>query len=74
MVAREEVLDLVDEHIDLCVLNPRIFVMSRLEHDIQAVLKRLALSPVSLPDESGQQQDIVNHVGSAVHSDRRMRR
>lgn len=60
------------EHVGLCVLNPRIFVTSRPEHDIQAVLKRLALSPVSLPD--GQQQDIVNRVGSVVHSDRKMQR
>jgi len=35
----------VDEHVGLRVLNPHIFVTSRPEHDIQAVLKRLALSP-----------------------------
>ena len=71
---REEVLELVDELVGLHLPNVHICVTSRPEHDIQAVLGRLTLHPVSLHDESGQQQDIVDYVTSFVHSDRRMGR
>ena len=71
---REEVLELVDELVDLKLPNLHICVTSRPEHDIQAVIERLTLCPVSLHDESGQQQDIVDYVTSFVHSDRRMQR
>jgi hypothetical protein len=71
---REEVLELVDELVGLHLPNLHICVTSRPEHDIQAVLKRLILRPVSLHDESGQQQDIANYVDSFVHSNQRMRR
>jgi hypothetical protein len=71
---REEVLELVDELVGLQLPNVHICVTSRPEHDIQAVLERLTLHPVSLHDESGQQQDIVDYVTSFVHSDRRMGR
>jgi NACHT domain len=71
---REEVLELVEELVGLHLPNVHICVTSRPEHDIQAVLERLSLHPVSLHDESGQQQDIVDYVTSFVHSDRRMGR
>jgi hypothetical protein len=71
---REEVLEFVDELVGLHLPNVHICVTSRPEHDIQAVLERLTLHPVSLHDESGQQQDIAHFVCSFVHSDRRMRR
>jgi hypothetical protein len=71
---REEVLDLVDELVGLRLPNVHICVTSRPEHDIQAVLKDLTLQAVSLHDESGQQEDIVNYVTSFVHSDRKVRR
>jgi hypothetical protein len=71
---REEVLELVDELVGLHLPNLHISVTSRPEHDIHAVLKRLTLRPVSLHDESGQQQDIANYVDSFVHSNQRMRR
>ena len=71
---REEVLDLVDELVGLRLPNVHICVTSRPEHDIQAVLKDLALRAVSLHDENGQQQDIANYVASFVRSDRKMRR
>jgi hypothetical protein len=71
---REEVLELVDELVGLHLPNLHICVTSRPEYDIQAVLGCLSLHPVSLHDESGQQQDIANYVSSFVHSDRRMRR
>jgi hypothetical protein len=64
----------VDELVGLHLPNVHICVTSRPEHDIQAVLKHLTRRPMSLHDESGQQQDIAHYVSSFVHSDRRMRR
>ena len=71
---REEVLELVNELVGLHLPNVHICVTSRPEHDIQVVLKRLTLLPVSLHDESGQQQDITDYVAFFVRSDRRMGR
>jgi hypothetical protein len=71
---REDVLGLVDDLVGLHITNLHICVTSRPEHDIHAVLEPLTLRPVSLHDESGQQEDIANYVASFVHSDRRMRR
>ena len=71
---REEVLGLVDELVGLHITNLHICVTSRPEHDIQVVLEPLVTRPVSLHDESGQQDDIANYVASFVHSDRKMRR
>ena len=71
---REEVLDFVDEIVGLHLPNVHICVTSRPEHDIQVVLKDLAPRAVSLHDESGQQEDIVNYVTSFVRSDRKVRR
>ena len=71
---REEVLKFVDELVGLHLPNLHICVRSRPEHDIQAVFKRLTAFPLSLHDESGQQQDIANYVSSFVHSDPRMQR
>ena len=72
---REEVLDLVEDLVGLHLPNLHICVTSRPEPDIQIVLERLTeRPPVSLHDESGQREDIVNYVTSSVHSDRRMGR
>ena len=71
---REEVLDFVDELVGLHLPNVHICVTSRPEHDIQTILKDLAPRAVSLHDESGQQEDIVNYVTYFVFSDRRVRR
>jgi hypothetical protein len=71
---REEVIELVDELISLHLPNLHLCVTSRPEYDIQAVLKHLTVRAVSLHDESGQQQDIVNYVTSFVRSDRKVRR
>ena len=71
---REKVLELVDELVGLRLPNVHICATSRPEHDIQAVLKDLALRPVSLHDESGQQEDIINYVTAFVRSDRKVRR
>jgi hypothetical protein len=71
---REEILDLVDQLVGLRLPNLHICVTSRPEPDIQAVLEPLTGRPVSLHDESGQQEDIANYVASIVESDRRTRR
>jgi len=71
---REEVLDLVEDLVGLHLPNLHICVTSRPEFDIQIVLERLAERPVSLHDEIGQKEDIVNYVTYSVHSDRRMAR
>jgi hypothetical protein len=71
---REEVLELVEELVGLHLPNVHICVTSRPEHGIRAVLEQLTLCPVSLHEESGQQQDIADYIGSFVRSDQRMRR
>ncbi len=71
---REKVLELVEELVGLHLPNVHICVTSRPEHDIQVVLKRLTECPVSLHDESGQQEDITNYVVTFVRSNQRMRR
>jgi hypothetical protein len=71
---REEVLDLVDELVSLHLPNVHICVTSRPEHDIRVVLERLTEHPVSLHDESGQQEDIANCVAFFVRSNQRIKR
>jgi hypothetical protein len=71
---REEVLDFVDELVGLHLPNVHICVTSRPEHDIQTIFKDLTLRAVSLHNESGQREDIVNYVTSFVRSDRKVRR
>jgi hypothetical protein len=71
---REEVLEFVDELVALRLPNVHICVTSRPGHDIRVVLERLTEHPVSLHDESGQQEDITNYVTSFVCSNRRMKR
>ena len=71
---REEVLELVEELVGLHLPNVHICVTSRPEYDIQIVLKPLTERPVSLHDESGQKEDIMNYVASFVRSNQWMRR
>ncbi|KAH9964674.1 hypothetical protein BGW80DRAFT_1447974 [Lactifluus volemus] len=72
--ARERVLDLVDELVQLNLPNLRICVTSRPETDIRTVLEPLTSLRVSLHDERGQGQDILDYVSTVVYSDRRMRK
>jgi hypothetical protein len=65
---REEVLDFVEELVGLHLPNLHICVTSRPEHDIRVVLERLTERPVSLHDESGQQEDIAKYVAFFVRS------
>jgi hypothetical protein len=72
--SREEVLALVDELVSLHLPNVHICGTSRPESDIRVVLECLTNHPVSLHDESGQQEDISNFVASFVRSNQRMKR
>jgi hypothetical protein len=71
---REEVLEFLDELVGLHLPNLRICVTSRPEHDIRVFLEHLTECPVSIHDESGQQEDIAKYVAFFVRSDQRMRR
>ena len=71
---REDVLELVDELVNLRFPNVHICVTSRPEHDIRVVLECLTEHPVSLHDETGQQEDIANFIASFVRSNRRIKR
>ena len=66
---RERVLQLVKDLIDLHLPNLYICVTSRPEIDIRYALEPLTSLRVSLHDQGGQREDIVNHVRSVVYSD-----
>ena len=73
---RDQVLTLVKGLVKLNLPNLRLCVTSRPEPDIRTSLKPLTSTSnsVSLHDESGQKKDIVDFVGSVVHSDINMQR
>jgi hypothetical protein len=71
---RKQVLDLVKELVGLRLPNLHICVTSRMEVDIRDVLQRLASHQVSLHNEDGQKQAIIDYISYVVHSDRSMRR
>ena len=66
---REQVLTLVEKLMGLRLPHLHICVTSRPEFDIRANLRRLALHSVSLHDQSGQKEDIINYVKSVVYSE-----
>ena len=72
--SREAVLELVKELVELRHPNLRLCVLSRPEFDIRIVLDPLATQQISLHDESGQKQDIIDYITSVVHSDQKMKR
>jgi hypothetical protein len=72
--AREEVLELIEEIVQLEHLNVHLCVASRPEIDIRMVLEPLTSLKISLHDENGQKNDIVAYIKAVVRSDRRMRR
>ena len=74
VTAREEVLDLINDLVGLCLPDLHICVTSRPEIDIQAVFEPLTSLRVSLHTQSGQKKDIVDYVSSVVYSDKKMRR
>jgi hypothetical protein len=67
--SRDRVLRLVKELVDLEAPNLRICVTSRPEFDIRVALELLTSRRVSLHDQSGQKQDIMDYVRSVVYSD-----
>jgi len=71
---RELVVSLVKELVELHLPNLRICATSRPEVDIRSDLESLTQNPVSLHNESGQKEDIVEYIRYVVNSDRRMRR
>jgi hypothetical protein len=71
---RENVLKLVEHLVNLRLPNLRICLTSRPEVDIKAVLDRLVFRSISLHDEEGQKQDILDYITSVVHTDWQMRR
>ena len=71
---REQVLDFVKKLVELSLSNLRLCVTSRPEIDIRRALESLTSLRVSLHEQSGQRQDIVDYVTSVVQSDAKMRR
>ena len=65
---RERVLQLVKDLVELRLPDLHICVTSRPEIDIRDVLEPLTSRRVSLHDQSGQKQDIVEYVKSVVYS------
>ena len=66
--SRERVLFLLKNLVELRLPNLHICVTSRPEIDIRDVLESLTAHRVSLHDQSGQKQDIVDYVRSIVYS------
>ena len=74
--ARERVLLLLKELVDLGLPNLHICVTSRPEIDIRNAIEPLTSLRVSLHDQTGQKEDIADYVRSIVYSnlDTNMRR
>jgi hypothetical protein len=72
--SREEVLDLINDLVGFNFPNLHICVTSRPEVDIQTALEPLTTLRVSLHNQTGQKEDIMDYVNSVVYSDKKMRR
>jgi hypothetical protein len=72
--AREEVLELIGELVNLELPNVHLCVASRPEVDIQVILDPLTTLKISLHDETGQKEDIVKYIKSVIYSDRNAQR
>ena len=71
---REEVLTFLEDLVNIRPQNLRICLTSRPEVDIKDILEPLDFHSISLHDEEGQRQDILDYVKSIVHSDAKMRK
>ena len=71
--AREEVLELVHELVSLKLSNLHLCVASRPEVGIQKKLKPLNPLEISLHEETGQKDDIIEYIKFVVYSDEKMR-
>jgi len=67
--ARGNVLQFVKEIVNLKLPNVNLCVASRPLMDIQLVLEPLTTLKMSLHDENGQKQDIIDYIKYVVHSD-----
>ena len=67
--AREKVLELINSLVSLRLPNLHICVTSRPEIDIQNTLEPLTTHSVSLHNQSGQKEDIIDFIRSTVYSD-----
>lgn len=72
--SREEVLKLVQELVSLHLPSLRICITSRPEADIRRVLDPFPFHHISLHDELGQIQDIVNYIRAVVDMDWKIRK
>ena len=72
--ARETVLELIEELVNLKLPNVHLCVASRPEMDIREILEPLTSLKISIHDETGQKEDIIQYIKSVVLSDRRMRK
>jgi len=72
--AREEVLELIEELVDLELPNVHLCAASRPEVDIRMILDPLTTLKISLHDETRQKEDIVQYIKSVVYLDRNMQR
>jgi hypothetical protein len=71
---REKVLEFLEGLIDLQLPHLRICIASRPEVDIRNTLEPLTSLRVSLHEESGQKQDILDFVTKVVRTDKQMRK
>jgi hypothetical protein len=71
---RDNVIGLIEGLVSLHLPNLHICVTSRPESNIQAVLNHFTTRSISLHDERGQRQDILEYVKSVVNSDRGMQK
>jgi hypothetical protein len=71
---REEILELVKELVEARLPKLRLCVTSRPEASIRAALEPLPSLRVSLHDEAGQKQDILEYIKTVVGSDPKLRR
>ncbi len=71
---RDRVLELIKNLVEPHLSNLRVCVTSRPEADIQDALHSLASHTVSLHEEDGHKQDMVDYVTSVVQSDQKMRK
>jgi len=71
---REKVLVFLKGLVNYHVQNLHVCITSRPEVDIQSTINCLPFRSVSLHNESGQRQDIVNYVRSIVYTDAKLER
>lgn len=71
---RRQVLELVKELVALQLPNLHICVSSRPDVDIRDILQPVALVEVSLHEENGQKQAIIDYITYVVGSDENMKR